>query len=374
MAATSHKGFSSPDATGMVTIHDVAAAAQVSPSTVSRVMNNRPVVAEATRRRVLAAIDALHFRPSALGRNLATRRTGLLGLVVADITNPFYPEVVRGVEQAAAAHDMSVLLYDTAEDSNREAQALRLLGEQHVDGIIICASRLPEDRIVALAHSDTPLALINRSATAVAAATVDIDQEAGVRDALDHLVALGHRRIAYIGGPAASQDEQRRLTAFRAALMARAIAVPDSYILTASPTIAGGKEAAHRLLTDHDRSAGRVPARPTAVLAYNDQVAMGVITAARQRGVDVPGELSVVGRDDIPLAEMIHPALTTVRQPMRTLGEQAVHLLFAHIQKRAGPAPSALQLTPTLVVRASTAPPIDASRERKGEAAVEQIG
>src|SRR5579875_3150497 len=144
----------------VVTIDDVAAAANVSTATVSRVINNRPVVAAATRRRVLDAIQQLHFRPNALGRSLATRRTGTIGLVIADITNPFYPEIVRGVEQAAASHHMSLLLYDTAEDSDREAQALQLLRERHVDGVIVCASRLPEERLDALARADTPLVFI----------------------------------------------------------------------------------------------------------------------------------------------------------------------------------------------------------------------
>lgn len=338
---------------GAVTIDDVAAAAGVSTATVSRVMNNRPIVAEETRQRVLDAVARLNFRPSSLGRNLATRRTGTLGLVIADITNPFYPEIVRAVEQTAAAHGLSVLLYDTAEDSKREAQALRLLSQQHVDGIIICASRLPEERIEALARGATPLVLINRAPAARSIGSVDVDQEAGVREAVRHLAALGHRRIAYIGGPAASQVQQRRLTAFHAICTELGIAARDRSILMATPTVAGGTEAARQLLTGSRRKA-----RPTAILAYNDLVAIGAITAAQDASIAVPDALSVVGHDDIPLAALLRPALTTVRQPMHALGEQAVQMLATHLHARPAPVhePIVTRLAPTLIVRDSTAP------------------
>jgi len=339
------------DTTRSVTIEDVAVAAHVSTATVSRVMNNRLVVAEETRERVLAAIERLRFRPSSLGRNLATRRTGTIGLVIADITNPFYPEVVRGVEQAASSYDMSLLLYDTAEDSEREAQALRLLGERHVDGVIICASRLSEERLTMLARVDTPLVFINRRPTVPSIGTVDVDQEVGVRAAVAHLSALGHRRIAYIGGPEQSQVQQRRLGAFTGACAERGIAVPASSIVAASPTILGGKDAARQLL--HGDTT-----RPTAILAYNDLIAIGVIMAAREDGIAVPGELSIVGHDDIPLAGVLQPPLTTVRQPMRELGARAVELLYARLQPGAAPspAPALIRLTPTLMARASTGP------------------
>lgn len=345
-------------ATGTVTIDDVAAAARVSPATVSRVINNRPIVAEGTRQRVLDAIERLSFRPSSLGRSLATRRTGTLGLVIADITNPFYPEIVRGVEQAAATHGMSLLLYDTAEDSEREAEALRLLGERKVDGVIICASRLPEERLAALAASDTPLVFINCQPAVWSIGTVDVDQEAGAHAAVDHLAALGHRRIAYIGGPEASQVQQRRRAAFQAACAAHDIAILDHDIVTADPTIAGGQDAGRRLLgAASSHRAGGHP-RPTAILAYNDLIAVGVLMVAQADGIAIPAHLSVVGHDDIPLSAALHPALTTVRQPMRDLGKRAVRLLHTHLQHQqrdgARDAPALVRLAPTLIVRAST--------------------
>jgi len=338
-----------------VTIDDVAAAAHVSTATVSRVMNNRPVVAAETRERVLAAIERLRFRPSSLGRNLATRRTGAIGLVIADITNPFYPEVVRGVEQTAASYGTSVLLYDTAEDSEREAQALRLLGERHVDGMIICASRLPPERIALIARPAVPLVLINRQLTPPSLGTVDVDQEAGVRAAMAHLIALGHRRIAYLGGPPASQVQQRRLAAFRAACADAGLPPAGVIGVTATPTIVGGKDAARALLR------GRPGRRPTAVLAYNDLMAIGILMAAHEASVTVPDHLSIVGHDDIPMAAALHPALTTVRQPMRELGVRAVRLLYGDHGERtahdAQDAPTLIRLQPQLVARASTAPP-----------------
>lgn len=342
------------DRSGAATLEDVAAAAGVSPATVSRVINGRPVVAEATRQRVLAAVERLNFRPDSLGRGLATRRTGTLGLVIADITNPFYPEIVRGVEQAAAQHGLSVLLYDTAEDSEREAQALRQLRDRRVDGIIVCASRLPEERIHALARPDTPLVLINRRLTAVAHGTVEADHEAGVQAAMDYLVRLGHRRIAYIGGPAASQVQQRRLAAFTREAAANWLSIPPALLLHATPTVDGGKQVARAML----ELDGPSRARPSAILAYNDLIAIGVILAAQDLGIAVPEDLSIVGHDDIPLAGMLRPALTTVRQPMRELGAQAVQVVQARLHAggtQAAP-PVQRRLTPELVVRGSTAP------------------
>ena len=330
-------------------LEDVAAAAGVSPATVSRVINGRPVVAPETRERVLAAVQRLNFRPDSLARSLATRRTGALGLVIADITNPFYPEVVRGVEQTAAGYDLSVLLYDTAEDSEREAQSIRLLGERRVDGVIVCAARLPEARLAKLVRPDTPIVLINRRLSHLPVCTVEVDQETGVREALLHLAALGHRRIAFIGGPVASQVQQRRLAAFRRECRNLGIFTPGRWIVDAPPTIIGGKEAASALFARD--------ARPGAILAYNDLIAIGAAIAAQEAGIAIPAELSIIGHDDIPLAGVVHPALTTVRQPMRDLGVQAV-LLLQQCFNGGAPArtPPLIQLAPRLIVRASTAP------------------
>ncbi len=185
---------------GPVTLDDVALAADVSTATVSRVINNVPRVADTTRQRVLDAIERLHYTPNFAGRMLATQRTYTLGLIITDITNPFYPAVVRGVEAAAQSHGFSVLLYDTAENKQCEAQALQLLRERQVDGLVICSSRLGTSRLAQLAHGKTPIVFINSQPAPTTVGSVETDHEAGMRAAVEHLVHLGHRRLAYLGG------------------------------------------------------------------------------------------------------------------------------------------------------------------------------
>ena len=336
-------------ADGVATIEDVARMAGVSPATVSRVINARPIVREQTRRRVLDAIAALRFQPNLLGRSLATQRTNTLGVVVTDITNLYHTEIVRGIETAAIGCGMSVLLYDTAEEEEREEQALRLLSERHVDGVIITSARLPADRIESFARSGMPLALINRSLIPGIVGVVETDQESGIQQIMRHLASLGHRRIAYLGGPAISEARQRRLEAFRRECATLGLALPDVYVQPSPASIEGGREAALSLLAS--TMPGRVDApvtQPTALVAYDDTVAVGVLLAARELGIPAPGQLSVVGYNDIPLAIVVTPALTTVRQPMREMGERAVTLLYNYLQARNRPA---AQDTETIHIR-----------------------
>ena len=332
-----------------VTLDDVAQAAGVSTATVSRVINDVPRVASATRERVLEAVERLRYTPNFAGRSLATRRTYTLGLIITDITNPFYPAVVRGVESAAADLGLSVLLYDTAEDSQREAQAVRLLCERQVDGVVICSSRLGQAQLEHLAQGTTPLVFINSHPAPQSVGSVATAHEVGMGEALDHLARFGHRRVAYLGGPPASQVQQQRLRSFRARGSALALALAEA---SALPTVEGGAEGALRLLRDAGPGT-----RPTALVTYNDLMAAGALLAARACGIGVPGELSVVGHDDIPMAALLAPALTTVRQPMQELGARAVGLLAAHLYGQVPPEPTVLTLPPELIVRASTAAP-----------------
>ncbi|HEY4384098.1 MAG TPA: LacI family DNA-binding transcriptional regulator, partial [Ktedonobacteraceae bacterium] len=265
------------------TIDDVARIAGVSPATVSRVLNKRQIVTETTRRRVLDAIAQLNYQPNSLGRNLATRRTRTFGLVIADITNPFSAEVVRGIEETMHTQDMSLLLHDTMEDSKREMQALTLLGEGQVDGLILCSPLLSPQKLLSLIRPGLPLVLINRLPIPSSVGTVEIDQEAGVRAAMQHLVDLGHRQIAHIGGIPDSQVYQRRIVAYRTASEEAGIEIAEHAILPALPTIEGGWKAVHQLLQNTTSSN-----RPTALLAYNDLVAMGALVAAQEEGIAVP--------------------------------------------------------------------------------------
>jgi LacI family transcriptional regulator len=332
-----------------VTLDDVALATGVSTATVSRVINNFPRVADSTRQRVLEAIERLHYTPNFAGRMLATQRTRTFGLIITDITNPFYPAVVRGVETAALGLGFSVLLYDTAENKQREEQALQLLRERQVDGLVICSSRLGKSRLAHLAHGKTPIVFINSQPAPSTVGSVETDHEAGMRAAVQHLVALGHRRIAYLGGPPASQVQQRRLKAFRDATRDLGVRTLES---SRPPTVEGGEEGTSELLREHDPDV-----RPTALITYNDLMASGALLAARARGLRVPEDLSLIGHDDIPMSALLSPALTTVRQPMQELGSRAVAMLAAHLQSTVEANPTILSLRPELIVRASTAAP-----------------
>lgn len=336
-----------------VTLEDVALAAGVSTATVSRVINNLPRVATSTRQRVLDAIDQLHYTPNFAGRSLATRRSQTIGLIIADITNPFYPAVVRGVEAAALAFGFSVLLYDTAENRQREAQALQLLSERQVDGLVVCSSRLGRARLAHLTQGKTPIIFINSDPAPATVGTVETDHEAGIRAALEHLTQLGHTRIAYLGGPPASHVQQRRLKAFR---LYREKGGQDFPEMSQAPTVAGGEAGTLALLRGVASDQ-----RPTAIITYNDLMASGALLAARACGLAVPGDLSVIGHDDIPMSALLFPALTTVRQPMQDLGERAVSLLVAHLNSAAAANPTTLSLRPELIVRHSTGRPASAA-------------
>lgn len=332
-----------------VTLDDVARAAGVSTATVSRVINNFPRVAPKTRERVREIIERLEYTPNFAGRSLATRRTRTIGLIIADITNPFYPEIVRGVEEAALRRDLNVLLYDTAEDTSREAQALQLLTERQVEGVVICASRLSETLLERFERGQTPIVFINRYPSSRASA-MTTDHEQGVALAVEHLAALGHRRVGYLGGPTTSQVQQRRTAAFVERCEALGL---HTWIDNDAPTVQGGLDGTLRALQGQPAQQ-----RPTGLLVYNDLMAVGTMLAASAAGLSVPADLSVIGHDDIPMAALLTPALTTVRQSAHQLGEGAVELLADRIQGasrgRALPAET-ITLAPELMVRASTA-------------------
>ncbi len=332
------------------TLENVARVAGVSTATVSRVINNLPTVAPGTRQRVLDAVAQLHYTPNFAGRSLVTRRTKTLGLIITDITNPFYPAIVRGVEAAALALGFSVLLYDTADDKQREAQALQLLGERQVDGLVVCSSRLGKARLAQIAHGKKiPIIFINSTYAPDTVGTVETDHEYGMRMAVEHLSRLGHTHIAYLGGPPASQVQQRRLAAFRQYCDEFRLSHTE---VTPVPTVAGGEAGTRALLSD-----AAPGTRPTAVIMYNDLMAAGALVAARSCGLVVPRDLSVIGHDDIPMAALLTPTLTSVRQPTQELGARAVNMLVAQLHSGTKANPVLLSLRPELIVRDSTAAP-----------------
>jgi LacI family transcriptional regulator len=329
-----------------VTMADVAREAGVSSMTVSRVINNKGHVSPETRARVREAIERLGYRPSGIARSLATRRTGTLGLVVPDVANPFFADVARGVEQVAYQAGYNVFLCNTEEDPQRERAVLASLEEKRVDGVVLCSSRLEDDLLAEAVTAHPAAVLVNRRLDPQPAGvgTVVVDDVTGATLVTRHLLKAGHRAIGFLTGPPISRSGRRRVRGFRDTLAAWEL-TPDPDLMPAcAPTVAGGRAEALALLRAHPEL--------TALLGYNDLVAVGVLQACAELGRDVPDGIAVAGFDDIPLAALVSPPLTTCHIPRDDLGARAMRRLLAQI---AGEAEDSQEIVvqPELVIRAS---------------------
>lgn len=325
----------------MVTIKDVAGAAGVSIATVSRALADPDRVAAATRDRVLAVADALGYTPNRAARGLRAGRTNAIGLLVPDLTNPYFAVVARGVSQRARSHGVAVFVADSEEDPAAEVDLLRGLVGQ-TDGVLLCSPRaLIRDTDVLGAH---PAVFVNHALDA--APSVALDDVAGAVAALEHLRSLGHRSIAYVAGPTTSWSDARR----RDALQAVAERHPELEVHVLGPyppTVEGGSAAAGVVIASG----------ATAALAFNDTVAVGLMRRVIALGLRVPHDLSVAGFDDTYLTTLVTPALTSVHGDVTEVGRRATDLLLDRIERP--DAPGELVLLPSwLVQRDSTAPPL----------------
>jgi LacI family transcriptional regulator len=320
------------------TIREVARDAGVSPSTVSRALSMPEMVNPTTRERVLRAAQRLGYAPNRAARGLITGRTGNLGLIVPDLANPFFPSVVKGVQAKAREADYAVFLADTDEDPSVEAGLVRILAKQ-VDGLILCSPRAPEEDIRALS-AGTTLVMVNRRIRNVP--SVVFDNADGVRQAVAHLQALGHQRVAWVGGPRTSWSTRDRIRGLRAATAAAGMELHVAGHFP--PQFEGGVAAADLVIAS----------AATSVVAYNDVMALGLLSRLRDRGVDVPGDISVIGIDDIHMSGMSSPALTTISLAKEQLGRAAVDLLLALLQHAEGVRNVRRELPTQLLVRAST--------------------
>ncbi|MFP4345723.1 MAG: LacI family DNA-binding transcriptional regulator [Anaerolineales bacterium] len=334
--------------TNRTTMADVAREAGVSLMTVSRVVNNKDGVSAATRQRIQTVIDRLGYRPSDIARGLVTKRTGTLGLVVPDVSNPFFSEVARGAEHVAYAEGYNVFLCNTEEDVERELAVLKSLEEKRVDGLVLCSSRLEESELEAAVARHPAVVLVNRRSSGSNVSAVLIDDEAGGEMATRHLLQSGHRAIGFLTGPLASHSGRRRAYGHRAALAVAELDYNPDWTQRSAPTVDGGRRAARALLTAYDEL--------TALFCYNDLVAVGALQACEELSYRVPEDITVVGCDDIPLAALITPSLTTVRGERYELGRQAMELLLRQIAgcpgTDEGGCPEVV-LQPELIVRAS---------------------
>jgi LacI family transcriptional regulator len=330
------------------TIQDVARAAGVHPGTVSRALNPELAgrITPATTRRIEEAAARLGYVPDQFGRNLRTRRSHTIGVLIPDLGNPVFPPIVRGIEDTLREAGYEALIANTDDSAEREEQLIGVLTARHCDGFIIASSRRDDPAVAGLLESKTAVVLVNRLMDA-AAASVASDDAAGMRAAVAHLVGLGHTAIAHVTGPAALSMTQVRRTAFEDAMRAAGFTVDPMLV-----------ETAERYAVDEgDRAFTRLLERrtPTAVIAGNDMIAIGCYAALRSRGARCPADVSVVGFNDMLLSSFLDPPLTTVAIPQYDIGVCAAELILRLMADDGEPAH---RLLPTeLVVRGSTAPP-----------------
>lgn len=329
----------------MVTIREVAESAGVSYATVSHVINNTRLVSQETRERVVAAMDALNYRPNALARSLRQGKTNTLGLVLPDSANPFFAEISRSIEDEAFKKGYSVFLCNTELDTQRELFYVDVLSKKQVDGIIFVAAGDQADSLDFLLRRNMPVVMIDRDVPNVEVDAVLTDHQLGGFLATRHLLDLGHNRIACIAGPSSITPSAERITGYRNALEEAGIPYDENLIIRGDYHAQSGMEITHSVL--------KMNPRPTAIFALNDLMALGALRAAAEVDCSVPDDLAVVGYDDLEIARFTNPPLTTISQPKKAIGAQAINLLVDRISNKSRP-PSRLVLPPELVVRRST--------------------
>jgi DNA-binding LacI/PurR family transcriptional regulator len=330
------------------TIYDVARLAGVSTATVSRALNDTGQIAPPTRAAIDAAIEQLGYHPNTAARSLVTRSTQTLALLLPDITNPFYAELVRGIQERALEAGHTMLLCTTEGDPEREEQYLNLLRAKQVDGVLVDGLVLPPPRITRFVRDGLPIVCLDRDIDSTLVPLVQVDNRLGARLATQHLLDLGHRVVAHVTGPAGLGISEQRIAGFRAAHNALGYNVDERLIAVGSFTEEGGYEATQELLESREF---------TALFAANDLSAIGALRALVDARLEVPNDVSVVGFDDIRLAQFTIPPLTTVHQPASAIARTATELL---LELAAGRSVTQMRhlLAPELVVRESTAAPL----------------
>lgn len=305
------------------TIDDVAQRAKVSISTVSRVLNNRDRVHPETRERILRAMRELRYQPSAMARGLANQRTHTLGFVIPTISDPFFMEIVRGVEDAASSAGYSLLVASQAQTTEHSRYS-QLLNQRRVDGVILVAIEVQRYDIEGVLQSGIPVALIQQE-IGPGIPTFVADNYGGACQVTEHLLHCGHRRIAYISGSNHTPDNGERLRGVRDTLATHGLRLPANRIASGNYLRGSGYEAMTRLLEQTEL--------PDAVFAANDQMAGDALIALQERGLRVPDDIAVVGFDDVPLASYVTPPLTTVRQPAYELGLRAAEFVLGALEQ-----------------------------------------
>ncbi len=331
------------------TLKDLARLAGVHPSTVARVLNGDPQqrVRPEVRDRIVTLARTHGYQPNGLARALRLKRSQVIGTMIPDISNPFFAAMFRGIEDTLACQDFSVILANTDDEPRRELRSMNVLRERQVDGLILATARRHDPAIASLAADRYPFVLVNRHTDPISANAVVPDDYNGAAVAVDHLVALGHRRVAHIAGSLEISTGYNRRRGYLDALARHGLAADPALLVTGSYRETGGHDAMLALLA--------LPERPTAVFAVNDLAAMGAIRAAREAGLAVPGDVSIVGFNDLAECARMTPTLTTLHVPLHDMGVAAATRILALLGgEDAAPEPAILPVE--LVQRESTGP------------------
>jgi len=334
-----------------VSIKDIAEVAGVSYSTVSRALNNNPLISQEVRTRVQALAQSMGYSPNALAQGLLSHRTHSIGVIITTISDRFFVDILKGVEEKAKAANIAMFLAVSNNDPDHEIRIIENFNRRRVDGVIVAASRLSNDYANRLEEIHIPIVVVNNQAEGEYQNlhSIYVDDYAGGKLAMQHLIELGHRKIGYLGMSNRPRSNHHRLNAYLDALKEKGI-VPQPTWVVIDPTAAEGD-------LEGDMKAGQslaphlIEAGVTAIFCYCDTVAVGAIAACRRIGLDIPREISVMGFDDSELCEIVHPPLTTIQQPKYEMGQMAMQMLLDCLDQKAV---ENHIYQPTLVIRAST--------------------
>ncbi len=330
-------------------IREIARRAKVSTATVSRTINHVPSVDPQLAKRVWRVVEELGYYPNTQARALVSGKSRIFGLVVSEITNPFFPEIVQAFEDIAVQHNYEILLTSTVHNPKRMEIAVRRMIERRVDGVAILTFGMEDSLVEDLRFRKVPLVFVDVGPHVPGVSNIRVNYQHGIRQAVQHLAALKHTRIAFVAGPSNLKSAMARKAAFEGAMQEIGLKVPPEMIVEGDHRMEGGMRALVQL-------AG-LPQRPTAILCSNDMTAVGVLREAYECGIVIPRDLSLVGFDDIRLSQFTTPPLTTVQMSQTLLAEYAFQALRREVEgASAGPAGNEYELMTTLVLRRSTAP------------------
>jgi len=331
-------------------IRTIALAAKVSIATVSRTMNNIPTVSPKLAARVWSVIDELNYVPNTQARALVSGRSKLFGLLISDITNPFFPELIQGFEEVAVEHGYEILIGSTNHDPKRMAHCIRRMLERKVEGVAVMTFGIEQPLLDQLAHRNVPLLFVDVGPDRPGISLLKVDYLHGIGQGVRHLVDLGHRRIAFVTGPMQLHSAHSRAAAFATAMEECGLKAKQEWMVEGDHTLEGGIAAMDTLL--------KMKPRPTAAMCSNDMTAIGVMHALYRKGLRVPDDFSVIGFDDIHIAEVTIPPLTTIQMSRFELAKAAVTALRAHVEGAPDvDAKREYKIKTQLVVRESTSSP-----------------